>query len=168
MSQKSRGGLFRTRNILGAALIAGIALGIYLGQWKGFGLGGGWELGTGDGETHVSLNPSGDSIQKLHTLEPKPEKNEALAVQVPDVVRIVIDDEKYFLRQASDGSKDLPMTLPDLIRLIEQAPGDADGLRVRVYEKLTARAEAEENLKKELANAGVPDAAIFWVPTPLE
>ena len=164
MPEKSRGGVFRKRNVLGATLIAGIALGIWLGQWKGFGLGGGWGLGTGDGETHVSLSSNGQTVQ---TLDPKTDTNDA-PLPVPKVVRVVIDEETFLLRQANDGSKDVPITLPNLIKLIDQAPGDEDGLRVRIYEKLTARAEAEENLKKELLKSGIPDASVFWVPTPIE
>ena len=164
MTERSRGGLFRKRNILGGALIAGVALGVYLGQWKGFGLGGGWGLGKGQGETQVSLSSNGHPIQ---TLDPETETNDPL-LPVPKVVRVVIDEENFLLRQANDGSKDVPITLLNLIKLIDQAPGDADGLRVRIYEKLTARAEAEENLKKELSKSGIPDAAIFWVPTPIE
>ena len=62
----------------------------------------------------------------------------------------------------------MPIELPELIRLIEQAPGDADGLRVRVYLKSTARASAEENLKTALKEAGINEASIFWVPTPVK
>jgi len=164
MPDKSREGVFRKRNILGATLIAGIAFGIYLGQWKGFGLGGGWGLGKGDGETHVSLSSNGNTIP---TLDPETDTNDA-PLSVPKVVRVVIDEENFLLRQANDGSKDVPITLTNLIKLINQAPGDADGLRVRIYEKLTARAEAEENLKKELVKSGIPDASVFWVPTPIE
>ncbi|WP_373652545.1 hypothetical protein [Schlesneria sp. DSM 10557] len=163
MPGKSRGGLFRTRNILGAALLVGLGVGLYLGKW-GLGTGGSDGWGTGGGETQVSVNSDGvvNPPQTLKSEVP------ARVYPVTDVVRVVIDEDSYLLRQESDGSKDVPITLPELIKLVEQAKGDADGLRVRIYENMTARAEAEENLKQELSKAGVPDASIFWVPITAE
>lgn len=160
MAENSRGMLFRKRNVLGAALVAGIGLGIYFGQWKGFGLGGGSSsgLGTSAGETQASLG-TGEIINETTEFT-----KDDVQIPVPEVVRVLIDEEQFLLRQANDGTKDVPITLSKLIQLIERAPGDRDGLRVRIYERLTARASAEEELKKALVAAGIQDSAVFWVP----
>ena len=145
-------------------MIAGIGLGVYFGQWKGFGWGGGSSSGFGSSgnETLTSIG-AGDEVDDAG----EPEKNDT-PIAIPQVVRVVIDEEHFLLRQVHDGTRDTPITMEKLIRLIEQAPGDADGLRVRIYEKFTARPKAEESLKKALEVAGIKDSAVLWVPTPIK
>jgi hypothetical protein len=164
MAETGRGMLFRKRNILGVALVAGIGLGVYLGQFKGFGLGGGSQMGIGigDGEPQVTVESSDTTTKPLELTQ---EQEPSL---VPDVIRVLIDDREFLLRSASKGGMDVPVTLPKLIQLIQDAPGDADGIRVRVSMKTKARASAEENLKKELEAAGIDDAAVLWIPTPVK
>ena len=96
------------------------------------------------------------------------ENEDESSFPVSDVVRVVIDDHDFLLRNSQDDSKDVKISLPKLIQRIKQAPGDGDGLRVRIYRKTTARASTEENLKNELATAGIEETAIFWVPTPVK
>ncbi len=172
MAENSRGMLFRKRNVLGAALLAGIGLGIYLGAFKGPGLGGSGSNGdgAGDGKTNASTG-SGEPLKgRSETADNITPVDDEDPVPVVDqkVVRVVIDEESFLLRSTKDGSGDVPISLPKLTRLIEKATGDADGLRVRIYEKLTARPAAEESLKKALTAAGIPDSAVFWVPTPVK
>ena len=165
MAEQSRGLLFRKRNILGAALVAGIGMGVYLGKlglpgfgggtWFGIGRGDGQAHVSGDGQTHVSTEPG--SVQ-----QPQPEKAEPRWTgEVPDVVRVLIDDHQFLLRSKSG---DTPVELPDLIQLIRKAPGDRDGCQVRIYESLNARAKSEEDLKQALHEAKIPDNAILWLP----
>ena len=172
MAENSRGMLFRKRNVLGAALVAGIGLGIYLGKFDGFGWGGSGSSGFGSSgdETNVSLESGEPSKSRLETADNVTPAADEDPDPVADqkVVRVVIDEESFLLRSAKDGSGDVPISLPKLTRLIEKATGDADGLRVRIYEKLTARPAAEESLKKALTAAGIPDSAVFWVPTPVK
>ena len=157
MAEQSRGMLFRKRNILGAALVAGIGMGVYLGKLglPGFGGGTWFGIGRGDGQTQVSTEPG--SVQ-----QPLPEKAEPRWTgEVPDVVRVLIDEHQFLLRGKSG---DTPIELPVLIQLIRQAPGDRDGCQVRIYESLKARAKSEEDLKQALHEAKIPDNAILWVP----
>lgn len=159
MAQASRSLFFRKRTILGAALVAGIGLGIWLGpNFKGlfpFGSGEYGQKGEGGDKTESSSDqPASVSI----------DSQGALPVTVPDVVKVLIDEREFLLRQTDE---DVPITLPNLIHLTKQAPGDANGVRLRIYEKSTARASAEEKLKQALVDAGIPDDAIFWVPTPV-
>jgi hypothetical protein len=165
MGEDRRSFIFRKRNFLGAVLLAGIGLGVYLGKLN-FGLGGGNQFGLGSsgGETQVSIG-SADRIAS--PIEPAKEKEE-LPIEVPDVVRILIDDRQYYLRSETGSVTEAPIALPKLVQLIELAPGDEDGLRVRVYRKATARASAEEKLKTALTEAGIHDAAVFWVPNPVK
>lgn len=165
MAAESRSSLFRKRNFLGAALLAGIGLGVYLGKLN-FGWGGGNQFGIGSigTETQVSVAPAAGNTRPLEATKEK----EELPIAVPDVVRILIDDRQYYLRSENGGDQGVPISLPNLIRLVEQAPGDEDGLRVRVYRRVTARAATEEALKTALADAGINEAAIFWVPTPIK
>ena len=162
MAAESRSSLFRKRNFLGAALLAGIGLGVYLEKLN-FGWGDGNQFGiantgTGDGnDTQVSVAPV-DVIKEA----------DELPIAVPDVVRVLIDERQYYLRSEIGGGQDLLIALPKLIDIVSQAPGDEDGLRVRVYRRSTARASAEEKLKTAFAEAGINDAAIFWVPTPVK
>jgi hypothetical protein len=168
MAENTRGMLLRKRNILVAALVAGIGLGVYFGSWKGFGWGGGAgsEIGGGDGETHVSVGS--EKLIKNPSTRTAVQNQDDASIPVPDVVRVLIDDREFLLRSANDDSRDAKISLPKLIQLIEQAPGDADGLRVRIYRKTTARASAEESLKDKLTAAGIEDAAVFWVPNPVK
>ena len=164
MAESGRGMLFRKRNVLGLALVAGIGVGIYLGQFKGFGLGGGSSsgLGTGDGNSTTSTS---DSVEKIVNVSQSNEDQEP--AEIPTVVRVLIDDRDYLLRSEKKGEKNVPISLPKLIQLIQSAPGDADGIRVRISMKTSARASAEETLKKELAAAGIDDSAVLWIPTPV-
>ncbi len=163
MAANSRSSLFRKRNFLGAVLLAGVGLGVYLGKFN-FGWGGGGQFGIGSGGSETHVTTAAGNIKPLEETKLKKE----LPTVVPDVVRLLIDDRQYYLRSENGGDQDVPIELPELIRLIEQAPGDADGLRVRVYLKSTARASAEENLKTALKEAGINEASIFWVPTPVK
>ena len=162
MPEASRSLFFRKRTILGGALVAGIGLGVWLGlPFKGFlGLGHGSgqydEKGeTGDKKESSSAQPASVSI----------DSQGELPVTIPDVVKVLIDERDFLLRQADE---DVPITLSNLIHLIKQAPGNEDGVRLRIYEKSSARASAEESLKQALVDAGIPDSAIFWVPTPVK
>lgn len=168
MATDSRKTLFRKRNILGTALIAGIGMGVYLGQFKGFGLGGGSQFGLGlsDGETQATIESPAGAIKPLD-IKPVDPENSVTSQDVSDVVRVLIDDRKFKLKSEISGAE-IPVDLKKLIELIQQAPGDEDGLRVRIYRTTTSRASAEESLKQELTAAGIDETAIFWVPPPVK
>lgn len=167
MAERSRGLLFRKRNILGAALAAGIGLGIYLGQWGGFGFfgsGKGTGNGQGEGLSETQVNtaaPSYEALEEAKSRAADKVDEEAVPGKGPDVINVVID-EKQFLRLI--GKKTTSISLEKLIDLVKQAPGDQDGVRVKIYEKDSARASAEEALKTALKKAEIPADSIFWVP----
>lgn len=157
MENNSRGWLFRKRNILGAALIAGIIVGQYLPNfWNGFGGGSTVGVGIGDpappaqGEPSEapSVKPVEDNIQPL--------------TDVPPVTKVVIDDRSYFIRSAEG---DRPVEIPEVIALTKAAAGDANGIRVIVYRKGTSRPSAENALQDAFNEAKISDTAVFWVPT---
>ena len=170
MAENGRGLLFRKRNVLGAALVAGIGLGVYLGQFKGFGLGGGSHFGIGTSDGGPGEGAASQTVAAVSEPVVKPlestKSDEALAAS--DVIRVVIDEREFLVRSGKKGDAGVAVTLPKLMELIEKAPGDADGIRVRISMKANARASAEEKLRKELEAAGIDDAAILWVPTPVQ
>ena len=166
MATDSRKTLFRKRNILGTALIAGIGMGVYLGQFKGFGLGGGspFGLGLSDGETQATIESPAGAIKPLD-MKPVDPENGVTPQDVSDVVRVLIDDRKFKLKSEISGAE-IPVDLEKINR--DTASIAKNGLRVRIYRTTTARASAEESLKQELTAAGIDETAIFWVPTPVK
>lgn len=164
MVERSRGLLFRKRNILGVALIAGIGVGMYLGKpgWFGFG-----ESGTGskNGEMSVSTEPGGKQTTSPESENEPEEKDVGVPMQRPEVVDIVIDDRTILLRKTSG---DTPIELAKLMKLVKQAKGNPDGFKLRVYEKPSARVSVEEDLKNALVAHSIPDSAVFWVPLPVK
>lgn len=164
MAERSRGLLFRKRNILGAALALGIGLGIYLGQFKGLGLGGSgsWGIGT-SGNGTSSNGSSSDDIQATTSADINDlgEPDSAQAVKPSQVVKVLIDDRKYLLQEPKP---EMVIALPKLIEQIKAATGDEHGTRVRIYQSPNARVSMDENLKQALVDAGIPDSAVIWVP----
>lgn len=168
MSGNNRGGLFRARNVLGAALIAGIGLGIYLGPLlKGLGLGGGNIPGTNGQKTDAqatlgtpeSVTPTDDSTRSSNT------KEDMIPETATDAVKVLIDDRTIFLRQPD---QDIPIELPRLMKIVKLATGDPNGFKIRIYEKASARTSVEESLKRALENAGISDTEVFWAPNPVK
>jgi hypothetical protein len=173
MAEQSRSGWFRKRNILGAVLVAGIMAGVYLGDmWKGFGGGSTLGVGLGDPSSSSTAASPGDSETKktessTATKESAEDPNAAaqLEMNVPPVIKIVIDDRAYSIRSANG---DKPAEIPRIIELIKAAPGDADGIRVRIYKKLSSRTSAEIALQEAFSAAGISDDHVLWIPTPID
>jgi len=156
MAEDSRGWLFRKRTVLGGALLAGIGLGIYIGKFNGLGWGpGDGKNGENNGQTRATTDTTAVPTTPVESSEQADPKT------APKFVRVVVDEHNYLLRE---GGKEESIQLPQLIKLIEKAPGDEEGIRVKIYQKLSARMAALEEIKKELNAAGIPDTAIFWVP----
>lgn len=164
MVERSRSLLFRKRNILGAALAGGIAVGIYLGQWSFLGGGGTgfWGLTNSGGTSPSTADSKKDSGQTGSTKPEVSPSDETEPTTIPKVVRVLIDDREYLLQGASGDS---PISLTKLIDLIKKAPGDEDGIRVRIKEKSNMRMSMEEKLKDALTAAGIPDSAVLFVPS---
>lgn len=166
MENNSRGWLFRKRNILGAALIAGIIVGQYLPNfWNGFGGGSTIGVGLGDPKSGTNADPTDDATDKPTDTSKPAEEDIKLPVNVPPVIKVVIDDRSYFIR-SPEG--DRPVEIAEVIALAKAAAGDADGIRVRVYRKGTSRPSAENALQDAFNEAKISDTAVFWVPTTTE
>lgn len=175
MAQKEGWRLLSKRNILGAVLAAGIAVGLYLGDiWKGFGGGTSLGIGISDSSSQNSSEGSeegqkgGSGPVKVVMNEDAPPESPAAALPaspVTHVLKIVIADRSYFVR-SPEG--DQPTELKDVINQAKVATGDEDGIRVRVYRKLTSRPAAEIALNDALIAAGLNEDQIVWVANPID
>jgi hypothetical protein len=175
MPQNSGSRLFTKRNILGAVLVAGIAVGVYLSDlFKGFGLGD----GTASKTTQESTEPddatentaqtvaSIDSAASIDpTTPPDLEKPAAVPAQASQVVKVVIADRSYFVR-SPEG--DQSAELKQVVALAGAASGDEDGIRVRVYRRLSSRTTAEIALRDALVAAGITDEQTVWIANPID
>ena len=142
-------------------------MGVYLGQFKGFGLGGSGSFGIGSpgSETEVSTESDGKIKVTPDSSDESDERDVPLTMQRPEVIKVVIDDHEFLLRKTTG---DFPVSLPQLMKLVKSAKGDTDGFRLRIYEKSTARMSSEEDLKNALVSHGIPDSAVLWVPIPVK
>ena len=159
MAERTRGLLFRKRNILGVVLIAGIWLGAYLGKW-GLGLGDGFGLGKG-GNVGLPTDSGSSTENGEQTIVGMDQGESPTLPRSTKFVKVLIDDREFLL---VDGAKETPITLPKLMELVQQVPGDDDGIRLRIYEKATARMSTEESLKEAIEREKIPDTAVIWVP----
>ncbi len=173
MAQKEGWRLLSKRNILGAVLVAGIGVGLYLGDiWKGFGGGTSIGIGVGDSTSQGTGDGTGDGTKQVTkpvnveaTEDAPPEVTAAAPSPVTHVLKIVIADRSYFLR-SPEG--DQPVELKDLVAQAKAATGDEDGIRVRVYRKLTSRPAVEIALNDALVAAGLNEDQIVWVANPID
>jgi hypothetical protein len=146
--------MFKLRNVAGAALVIGIAAGIWLGDlWKGFGTGSG--LGLGNGGDQVTL------VSSSRETTPDASAESPAEPVAGNVLRVVIRDRSYYLKT---GREERRLTLEDLVQAVRNTPGDADGLRLRVYRAEDARVTADVQLREALRGAQIPESAIFWSP----
>ena len=85
-----------------------------------------------------------------------------LLSRAQSALHVLIDDFDYLIRIRKDG--DEQWTGIDLDRLLvvaAEAPGDSNGIRVRVQKRVTARASAEQKLRDALAAQGIGSDAVF-------
>ena len=141
MAERSRGGIFRKRNVLGLTLIAGMVVGTYLPNiWKGFGGGSTWGIGIGDPADGLQIETKDASTDdELDATIP------AAQPQPQSLIKVIIDERSFFIRSETG---DRPTELTEIITLATAATGDADGFVVQTL------APSEQ-------------AAALRVPTPL-
>lgn len=165
MDGRSGPRLLNMRNVLGAVLVAGIATGIYVGKfWKGFGGGSSLGVGVGDPQANSQGTDAGTESPESKTPD-RPEPESPPPADVPRIVRVVIDDQSYFVR--NEGG-DEPIDLKQIVALARAAAGDEDGIRIRIYRKFSSRTSAELALSTALAEGGIKDDQTVWVPTPID
>jgi hypothetical protein len=146
--------MFKLRNVAGVALVLGIAAGVWLSDfWKGFGGGNGIGLGKGGNAVSISSG-DGESV-------PVAVENSPSTVHAGHTVRIVIRDRSYFLRT---GQEETPVSLEQILDAVRSAPGDDDGVKLRVYRAESSRPTAELQLQETLQKADVPESATYWSP----
>ena len=161
MAERSRGGIFRKRNVLGLTLIAGMVVGTYLPNiWKGFGGGSTWGIGIGDPADGLQIETQDASTDdELDATIP------AAQPQPQSLIKVIIDERSFFIRSATG---DRPTELTEIIALATAATGDADGFRVKIYRKGSSRPSAENALNDALSKADIAESAVLWVPTEIE
>lgn len=161
------------RNILGVLLVAGIAAGVYLGNfWKGFG--GGNTIGVGLGDpSSTPKQKSAESNEKPHektnppAAEPGSKTGTAssTAPQASAFVMVVSDGSGYYVRTAEG---DHEADLKQIVSQAKAATGGEQGTRVKIYRTLTSRPKAEIALGDALVAAGLTVDETVWVVTPID
>jgi hypothetical protein len=156
----------RLRNIAAIALVAGIAVGVWLADWfKGLGSGDGIGIGQRSVATvPTSSNGTGASSGTAPGKTPAPLQDaDTFKPPAPaaKAVSLVISDRSFFLRT---DAGDQPVTLQRILQLVSEAPGDEDGHRLKITRSPSSRSSAEQELQDALIQAGIPDKDVYWKP----
>ncbi len=156
----------RLRNIAAIALVAGIAVGVWLADWfKGLGSGDGIGIGqrsvatvpaSSDGTGASSGTVPGKAAAPLQDAE-----TFAPTAPAAKAVSLVISDRSFFLQT---DSGDQPVTLQRILQLVSEVPGDEDGHRLKIARSASSRSSTEQELQDALIQAGIPDKEIYWKP----
>jgi hypothetical protein len=168
MNRKPRGGVIRKAPkaaVGGGALM----LAFLLYMLFPFGLG----SDSGQGESEGESSSAGDAMVTSRPMttptpgvvnDPSPlssftdDEKRALS---DDVLTVLINEHDYLVELPSDSEPvNRPLPLDRILALAELATGDANGIRVRVLRRDSARASAEEKLRLELKRVGVGSSAI--------
>lgn len=147
-----------------------LVLGIILGQF--FGLTPGINSGPGQGEDRPESEPEKSSPSIMASTEsemvpvliqPEPESKQPLAELPLQVLDILIDDRSYLVKaDTQPREKYQPADIEQIRKLAQQASGDEDGIRVRIYRTGSARVVPEKTLKEELKKAGLDSQQVEW------
>ena len=149
------------RAMTGAAIILAALLATLF--MNGPGSGGGDSDNDGESrpaDTQVSADPSAAILTSGS--ENAGLTDDEKAALSGNTLHVLIDDFDYLIRIRKAG--DEQWTGIDLDRLLvvaAQAPGDSNGIRVRVQKRVTARASAEQKLRDALAAQGIGSDAVF-------
>jgi len=143
--------LSRGMKISTGLVLLGIVAGTFLGQWLP-------DFNGGDG---VMPGKSADS--KTPAESDKAEDEAPPPEDVPqlngNVLRITIKGRQYWLETAEDGTAE-EISLEQAVAMATAAPGDENGIRVRVTREDDARAKAEDDLKQALLKANLAKESI--------
>ena len=151
------------QRLAGGVLIGVAAIAFYIGtQFKGPGLGG---SGSGDGGPapaattgpSTSTDLAGDEATMVSTTVPA---TATPTTPSSPLVAVVISGDKYLLSTSGDETQATPAELAEVIRAVLSAPGDGQGIRVRVFRKKDATTGAQVDLSSKLGDAGVPSEEI--------
>lgn len=166
----------KIKTIAGTVVVLGVLLaGLLNGLFKGFGPGGS-SSGTGTGATMV--NSSTEATDNAATSEPMapaeepaikeetvPDESPSVAEpELPETVDVLIAGRDFSVRSIGSKSKKYtPASIADIMEMIQAAPGDSDGIRVRIVRDESALPVAEIELQRQLREAGIPDTSVLWV-----
>lgn len=156
----------RLRNIAAIALVAGIAVGVWLADWfKGLGSGDGVGIGqrglTGIQSSTNGAGSTSATTPDSHATSPAADASPSAPAPTVKTVSLVISDRTFLLR--SDAG-DQPVTLPRILQLVAQTTGDEDGHRIKIARSASSRPSTELELQDALKHAGIPESAIYWKP----
>jgi hypothetical protein len=143
----------KTRNLIGGAIVVAFIAGGYLGGFfPKFGTGTG--LGVGESQS--------DGKTSLTTVSRQTQSRDADR-DLTKVLHVRIDGRNYSIVRA-DGDKSLP--LDQLVEQVQNFPGDAHGIRVRVSRLPSSKTTAELQLRDALVKAGLSEDEIDWQDGP--
>jgi len=155
-----RGGL--GKKLFGATALGALALGIFLGQYLpdlGF-LPGGKGLGLGQPATPQGMKQSEETPttpgETPARTGAKPQSRKP--GDAPVTVRI--EGHDLILEDGTGQSQ--TVTLDEVVKAIQSATPNPEGLRVKIAPTPEARAKAESDLKEALRSAGIPETEILW------
>lgn len=131
-------------------------------QFLDFGLG----FQDGDGSS-VSTDPKTSSSivdaivesEKDSSSVPSPSTTDAFDV-APKLVDVLIDKDRYEVATADDSAPRVVLGLDELIALVQTAPGDDTGVKIRISRTPNAIAMAESALLERLRSMGLNEDQI--------
>jgi hypothetical protein len=156
--------MFKIKRIVaGGLIVLGAVLASMFGNlFRGPGLGDG--DGRGNGPPAVNDAPNGDEIPDPQPFEPEPPVETPAVPETPRVVDILIDDRDYLVREVVNGEIQYrEIELSELIERVKQAPGNDEGIRVRISRTESSRASAENLLDRSLEQAGIAKTEVHRV-----
>jgi hypothetical protein len=158
---------FRLTNLVVVALILGILVGLWLGDlFKGLGWGpgeGGTSRATATQE-HASVTDAGTEGD-LVGFRDEGEETQSTTPKPSGLVRVLIDDRSYFVR---DGEAKTSIALDALVRRIAETEPNEDGLQAIIDRTSASRVVTERNLRDALRKAGVAENSVYWTPHAVE
>lgn len=171
MDEKKGLRLLSKRNVLGGLLIAGIAIGLYLGDlWNGFGGGNSLGVGQGDGKSTSEAKNEAENSETSTTVVQatapiKPDRPAQIPGQPLPVVKAVLDERTYFVRS---DTGDVATDLEQLVQLAKRATGDDYGVKIRIYRRPKSLPATELALQDALVEAGLNEDQIVWIGNPID
>jgi len=175
----------RPTTLAGFLVVAGIGIGALLSSILPdlpFGIGTGWMgLGNRSGTTKSESDTKSETDDKtksnespIEELPPATQKTSetgvgSVEIQAPPVIYVLIHGRDYLLRNGpEDKVSQRPAKLDEVIEAARQTTGDENGIRVRIYQTVSAKTLALNALLEQLEAAEIPRGAIRAPDAPLD
>jgi hypothetical protein len=149
----------RKRTAAGGVLVVAVLVGVWLsGLFRGFGPGGGGGNGEGEASHRAEFPVSAEAP------ETRPDQDPNAPAEPARVVDVLIDGERYSVRRAIQGGAAWrPAELDEIVRLATNAPGNEQGLKVRIRRRSTSLPSAEQRLEEALLQGGLSSTEVYKV-----